>query len=282
MKTMDFPFLGGRTKPDQITLNVANSLNLKLEVQETSSEIKAWETVKAKIDQNIPVGLKLDCYYLDYFTHKFHFAAHYAAIYGYDTDETWLADTTQQGTWAKTKLKNLALARNEKGPMSSRNLSFTFQKTRELPDLKKVIIGAITRNAAEYLNPPIQNVSYKGIAKTSKEIFKWFNTSKNIEKDFKSQAVMMEKAGTGGALFRTMYTNFLKESYDLLKLETLDLGYQNFREIATLWNQVSSCFEKVAETKNLNYIKEASEILMTISVLEKNTMEILVKVGETS
>jgi len=64
----------------------------------------------------------------------------------------------------------------------------------------------------------------------------------------------------------------------LFKLELLNQGYQNFKEIAKLWNQVSSCFEKVADTKSINYLKEASEILTSIAMLEKNSMEILAKI----
>jgi len=129
MKTMDFPFLGGRIKTDLLTQNIARHLNLKLNVRETSSPKKAWKNVKEKIDAEIPVGIKLDCYHLDYFTNKIHFAGHYVAMYGYDENNVYLADTIQQGGLVKTSLKNFELARNEKGPMSSKNLSYTIEAT---------------------------------------------------------------------------------------------------------------------------------------------------------
>jgi hypothetical protein len=40
-----------------------------------------------------------------------------------------------------------------------------------------------------------------------------------VEGDFKTTAMLMEKAGTGGALFRNLYKNFLKESYQILKVK---------------------------------------------------------------
>jgi len=123
MKTMDFPFIGGRIKTDVLTTNIAKNLNLDLVVEETASSKKAWENIKNKIDNNMPVGLKLDCYYLDYFKNKIHFAGHYVAMYGYDDDYAYLVDTRQQGSEMKTSLNSLALARKEKGPMSSKNLS---------------------------------------------------------------------------------------------------------------------------------------------------------------
>src|SRR5690606_5403706 len=49
MKTMDFPFIGGRIKTDLLTENLCRNLNLKLVVNETSSKQKAWTHVKTEI-----------------------------------------------------------------------------------------------------------------------------------------------------------------------------------------------------------------------------------------
>jgi hypothetical protein len=278
MKNMDFPFIGGRIKPDTLTENIAKNLNLELTVKETTSPQKAWSSVKELIDNGQIVGLKLDCYHLEYFSRPFHFAGHYAALYSYDNNSAFLVDTKQQGGKVKTSLKSLALARNEKGPMASKNLYYTLRKTEKEFDLKSAIVTAIRNNAIEYLNPPITNIGYKGIYKTSSEIIKWFRHSKDIEHDFKTTAMLMEKAGTGGALFRNLYRDFLLESHNMLKLDKLNSGYLEFVEIAKLWSSVSGLFEIVSQTKDFKYIQEASEVLKEISSKEKNAMEILVKI----
>jgi hypothetical protein len=275
MKSMNFPFIGGRVKPDVLTENIARNLNLELTVKETSSTLKAWENVKGLIDNGQVVGLKLDCYHLEYFLKAFHFAAHYVAIYGYDSENAFLVDTNQQGGLMKTSLKSLALARAEKGPMSSKNLFYSIRKTDKMFDIESAIITAIKNNATEHINPPITNIGYKGILKTSSEIIKWFETSKDIEYEFKTTAMLMEKAGTGGALFRNLYRDFLKESYDLLKLDKIKAGHEAFVEIAEYWSSVSQLFEKVSQTKNFKYIQQASDILKNISEKEKKTMEML-------
>jgi len=275
MKSMIFPFIGGRVKPDVLTENIARNLNLELTVKETASSQKAWENVKQLIDSGQAVGLKLDCFHLQYFSRPFHFAGHYTALYGYDDENAFLVDTKQQGGQVQTSLRSLALARAEKGPMSSKNLYYTLRKTDKMFDLKTSIVSAIRNNATEYINPPIVNIGYKGVLKTSTEIVKWFKTSNNIENDFKTSAMLMEKAGTGGALFRNLYRDFLKESYDLLKLDKLKTGHEAFVEIAELWTSVSQLFEKVSQTKDFKYIQQASDILKTISEKEKKTMEIL-------
>lgn len=278
MKMMDYPFIGGRIKPDVLTQNIAKNLNLKLEVKETSSIKKAWETIRNNVDNNIAVGLKLDCYYLDYYEKKIHFAAHYATIYGYDEKFAYLVDSMQPDGDAKTTLKNLELARNAKGPMSSKNLSYTIQNTKNGYDLKKAIVVAIRNNAKDYLNPPISNIGYKGVLKTSEEIKKWFKNSKNVKMEFETTAMLMEGGGTGGALFRNLYRDFLKESFNLLKIEKLNEAHKMFVEIAILWTQVSSLLEKTAKTKNIKYINQASEILVDLSKKEKMAMELLLEI----
>lgn len=280
MKSMDFPFIGGRVKPGVLTENIARNLNLELTVKETSSPQKAWQNVKDLIDKGQVVGLKLDCYHLEYFSNPIRFAGHYTAIYGYDSDYAFLVDTKQQGGQVKTSLKSLALARAEKGPMSSRNLYYTLQPSGKPFDIRKAIATAIRNNAKEHLNPPITNIGYKGILKTSSEIIKWFMTSKDVEKEFKTCAMLMEEAGTGRALFRNLYRDFLKESYDILRLNQIRTGYETFREVAELWSSVSQLFEMVSQTRDFQYIQQASGVLKRIAEEEKKGMEVLASIQQ--
>lgn len=204
MKSMPYPFIGGRIKPDQLTQNICKNLHLSLKVQETSSVKKAWQNVKASIDQGKAVGLKLDCYHLDYFTKKIHFAAHYAALYGYDHTTAYLVDTQPQGSQVSTSLTSLSLARNAKGHMASKNLSYTIDLGEQSFDLRQTIKIALLNNTQDYLNPPIRNIGYKGILKTAHELKKWLAHSKHPQQEFGTTAMLMERAGTGGALFRNM------------------------------------------------------------------------------
>jgi len=273
MKIMDFPFIGGRVKPDTLTEHLCNNLNLQLDTKETSSLKKAWKNIEEPLSKGIPVGLKLDCYHLEYFTNKIHFAGHYVAMYDYDDQYAHLIDTKQQGGQVKTLLTNLELARNERGSMSSRNKSFTISKNEKQPDIKDAIRQALFNNAQSYLNPPIKNVSYKGIKKTASEIKKWFHSSENIEYEFDLSATLMERAGTGGSLFRNLYRDFLKESAGLVEDAVINEVYNDFIPIAKAWKQVSDLFILVSKTKDEAYIDQASDVLLTISESEKNAME---------
>jgi hypothetical protein len=196
-------------------------------------------------------------------------------MYGYDDEFAYLIDTRQQGGRVKTSLKSLALARSEKGPMSSRNLSYTIEGESNSLNLEQAIVQALRNNAREFTNPPITNAGYKGIYKTANELRKWFATSRDIEFEFNTAAMLMEKAGSGGALFRNLYRDFLKESYSLLKLNPIQEAFEIYSRVAPEWTIIAELFEKTAQTKDISHIELAAEKMKKISEEEKQAMRIL-------
>ena len=271
----DFPFIGGRISSDLLTKNICTNLGLDLSVHETSSPETAWQTVKKSLDNGTPVGLKLDCYHLEYFGHKYHFAGHYVAIYGYDDSYGYLVDTAQQGRYVKSSLESIARARKERGPMSSRNLSYTIGKSIETTDIKEAVRVGLRNNATEYLNPHTDNVGYNGIHKTADEMEKWFARSTNIRQEFKTAAIMMERAGTGGALFRNLYRDFLGQAYEMLRDERIKQGYQRFVDIAESWTRISDLFDRIGERKDPSLLGPLAETLHETADLEAEAMELL-------
>jgi hypothetical protein len=279
MKSMDFPFIGGRIQPKLLTDNIVGNLGLRIERKETSSTKKAWGNVRTNIDAGVPVGLQLDCYYLDYFTNKIHFGGHYVAMYGYDDSYAYLVDTTQQGSSVKAALKNVELARNAKGPMTAKNLSYTIVKTNGALDLGEAVVRAIKANAEDFLNPPVKNIGYKGIAKAAREVRKWPDRTQKPEEDLTLAAILMERGGTGGALFRNMYRDFLGECVALVDSEDLRNGHRMYSEIAPLWTEVSALIRKTGETGEQGHLDRASDLLADLSEREQAAMQRLAKVG---
>lgn len=271
-KKMGFPFLGGRCKQDVLTENIAKRLNVKLKVKETTSKAKAWEFVRSNIDKGIPVGLKLDMYYLEYHADKIHFAGHYVTMHGYDEEFGYLVDGNAQ---VKSSLSSIAEARNYKGPMSSPNRAFTITAPDELPDMKNAITFAINKNSEQYLNPPIQNISFKGIRKTANTITKWFERPGVTPQLIIQAGRLMDEGGTGGSLFRNIYRDFLKECDDLYPDLGLHEAYLKFTQIAPMWGEVSKLICSAGENSNELQLKEASHILLEIASLEEEAMKML-------
>ncbi|MGV8885978.1 MAG: BtrH N-terminal domain-containing protein [Microbacteriaceae bacterium] len=286
-KKQALPFLGGRVKPFSITANISQRLGMTLRVQETASPHKAWEQVRTSIDRGIPVGLQLDSYDLEYFTSPVHFAGHVVAMYGYDEHTAYLVDTKQQGGGVSTSIESLARARAARGPMSARHRSFTLEvptaRILEHEHHVECAVEAIISCADEFLTPPIANVGHRGIHTAATRILSWFDRVADPHRDLAVIAMLMERAGTGGALFRNLYRDFLDECQTLLgddsRADRVEEGKELFAEAAVLWTEVATLIEKAGATGDRDSLVQASHLLKRIAVIETSAMTILRSLG---
>ncbi|MFJ4528013.1 BtrH N-terminal domain-containing protein [Streptomyces nigrescens] len=274
-KAMGFPFLGGRVKPFELTRNLAAALGLELQIRETTSPRKAWQNVAAPLDAGRPVGLQLDSYHLDYFTTKVHFGGHVVAMYGYDDQDAYLVDTAPQGGAVSTSLAGLARARAERGPMTAKHRSFTITAPSSPTPPQDRIIPAIKTCADAFLNPPIANLGHRGIEKAAKHVPKWLQRSDNPREDLLRTAVLMERAGTGGALFRNLYRDFLAECAQLIDSSHLRTGHTLYTEAATLWTQVAELLATAGESGDAKHLMQAGFVLHELSRIEREAMQAL-------
>ena len=90
--------------------------------------------------------------------------------------------------------------------------------------------------------------------------------------------MLMQKAGTGGALFRNFYRDFLGESNDILKSKKIHQAHLMFSEIAQQWTEISVLLNQTGEDKNFTHVEQASKILVNLSIQEKSAMELLASI----
>lgn len=274
-KYLDFPFLGGRVKPMEITRTAAARLGLRLHVQQTASPRKAWQNVVTALGEGRPAGLQLDSYHLDYFTTKVHFGGHFVALYGYDDTHAHLIDTAQQGGAVTTTLASLERARGERGPMTARNLSYTIAGPVGRPELGAAIRTAITGNARAFLNPPIANLGHRGIGKAAQQVKHWLARSSDPARDLPLAGTLMERGGTGGSLFRALYRDFLAECAAIVDDDNLVLGHRLYAEIVPLWTEVARLLTAAGETGDPKHLDDASAILTALATRERRAMQVL-------
>ncbi|WP_199548360.1 BtrH N-terminal domain-containing protein [Streptomyces sp. N35] len=267
-KYLDFPFLGGRVKPFELTRNLTATLGLELDVRETSSPRKAWSNVTEVLDAGHPVGLQLDSYHLEYFTSKVHFGGHVVAMYGYDEERAYLVDTAPQGGAVTTSPASLAEARAAKGPMSAKARSFTVRVPAggvSVRDVRDCLAPAITACATAFLNPPIANLGHRGIAKAAKLVPGWLSRSADPGRDLPQAALLMERAGTGGALFRNLYRDFPPKPPTRAASRGRGAGHALYAEAAQLWTAVAELIGKGA-------LEEAGARLDEVARVEREAM----------
>lgn len=276
MNFMNLPFIGGRSKPFDLTRVLCLQANIHLDSRETASKRKAWLNIAESIDNEVPVGLQVDCYHLEHFKHSFHFAGHFIAMYGYDQDYAYIYDT---GKKYKVALENLEKARFEKGSMSAKALSYTVRKNVNMIPFKEIIPKSTYEIAKGFLDPPLKCFGYSGIQKLGKEMLTWLTCTPNPKTDLADQADMMENAGTGGAIFRNFFRDYLFECMEYFPGNVnLEAGADLYRVAADNWTEIARLIKKAGENLEFGYLKKASGLCLETALIEKKAMEHIIRI----
>jgi hypothetical protein len=89
----------------------------------------------------------------------------------------------------------------------------------------------------------------------------------------------MEKAGTGGALFRNLYRDFLGECTQLLDSRHLRIGHELYAEAAVLWTETAALIARAGETGDAQCLADAGTTLRELSRIERDAMQSLSYLG---
>ena len=277
LATLPLPFVGGRSKPFELTTRLCRNLGVPCRSTETKSRKKAWEQLEGEISRGRPAGLQLDCYYLDYFKNAPHFAGHFVAACGMDASSVLLVDMAPQGSLQRVPRASLEAARHATGPMSASARMWVI----EPPD-GEVAVGpaahsAMRANAAVYLSPSFAGMSYLGIEKLAKSLPNWLKLATDPERDLPQAAMLMERAGTGGSLFRNLFRDFLAEAGGILPNLRSPIGTAHglFATAATEWRIVAELIERAGADRKREHLENAAGRCRGIAALETSAMRVL-------
>ncbi|WP_244258406.1 DUF4872 domain-containing protein [Streptomyces sp. Tu 2975] len=164
--------------------------------------------------------------------------------------------------------------------MSAKHRSFTVIAPENPPSPQGRIIPAITACAGAFLDPPIANLGHRGIEKAGTRVRTWLQRTDNPQQDLPQAALLMEKAGTGGALFRNLYRDFLAECSQLLDSSHLRTGHALYSEAAALWTEVAALIAEAGGSGKAQCLTQAGTILCDLSRVEREAMQALSRLQE--
>jgi hypothetical protein len=247
MKQMPTPFVGGMNGgrfPTILGLAV-DRLGGEWKVLKSSSVKRAHKHLRETLEMDQPALVCADLGFLDYLSlgGDDHFGMHTILVYGIDevNDEAHVSD--RFATPIQIPLSRLQEARaSEYHPFPAKNKMMQVSMPDELVPLDKIIPSAIRENADFMLNPPISNMGAKGIMRWKKELRKYPKTlpdNQTITQALIEHFVYIEVGGSGGSLFRRMYSQFLKEASKVMKDPEL-------KKISLLYDDICEDWSKVA------------------------------------
>jgi hypothetical protein len=223
----------------------------------------AHKAMVGKILSDIPVIIKIDLYYLDYFRSKFHFSGHRVIPVGIDDEHVNVADTGFRSI-KQTSIENFKKGRaSDYGPKPPGNLQLFINKPeKDLPILDN-LRGIIRHNAGQMLSSPNGNglVSLEKFAANADK----FNSPEYL-------LIQIEKAGTGGALGRRMYRDFLSEA-------NLYRPHQALLEAYKLYAEVVEIYETIVTDLKQGSMPDLKQPLMDVLDYERKAAETLVNLN---
>jgi hypothetical protein len=249
------PFLGGRGgfKPPMETVT-GQRTGVAIETHTTTSVRKARRTLLEMLDAGQPVMVGCDMGFLPYFgfgDQEYHFGGHVVVVCGYDpaADQVLVADRDED--LHPVSMEDLAKARGSTfKPFPPKNLWYTFDFGQKRQPTAEEVRQAILEQAQPMLEPPIRNIGVKGIRKTAAMVPKWPDSLDAEELRFalfNAYIFVSPVGGTGGGLFRYMFSRFLREAAGIAGDARLEESAGEFQRIGDRWEELAEWFRATSE-----------------------------------
>lgn len=250
------PFIGGRGMPKPSMEEIAGQrTGVKVEIHATSSAAKARQALLALLAAGQPVMLQVDMGFLPYFNfggQEYHFGGHVVAACGYDADADAVLIADREPNLHPVPLADLEKARGSKfKPFPPQHRWYTFDFSDKRQPTAAEVRQAIAGQAGLMLAPPISNLGVQGIRKAGQAVARWADKLSAAEVKgalFNTFIFISPIGGSGGGLFRTMFSRFLREAAALTGDARLAESAATFRGIADEWAQLGEWFKAAAES----------------------------------
>lgn len=247
MKQMPSPFVGGMNggKFPTILGLAVDRLGGEWKVLKSSSVKKAQVHLRETLESNQPALVCADLGFLDYLSlgGDDHFGMHTILVYGINEKDDVAFISDRFATPLTIPLTRLQKARaSDYHPFPAKNKLMYISMPDVLVPLEKIIPSAIAANADFMINPPISNMGAKGILKWKGELQKYPKILPNnqiIAQALIEHFVYIEVGGSGGSLFRRMYSHFLKEASKVMNDSELQKVSVLYDSICEDWSTVA-------------------------------------------
>lgn len=240
-------YLVGRT--GSMERDVAAHVGARLDVRETSDAEEGWAWVRDEIDAERPPMVWADIAKLPYLRVQLQNTRHVLVVCGYDEDAgTALVADNDREELQECSLTDLAAARDSSGfPGPNRHTTFFYDWPEQLRPASEATVAALARSVTNMRGDPstfgLQGSNGLRAVDVFAEAYSLWpqRFGERLPDALRLLWVFIVKAGTGGAMFRSLHTEFLLEMAELLdadELRTLGLVYGS---LTSAWRQLADC-----------------------------------------
>lgn len=233
-KVEDFVLLVLRTKPATILRHFSSRMHLDYhEVSFGNDKAKAQKALDDLIDQGVPVGLTVNMKGLKYLNDLgaiLDFNGHNLTVIGKENGQYIIADVDHQlpnDDYVYLDETRMQAVRFMPGPSAPHGRLYYFGVLpKDFSDktlMKQAIVKGIKETYRNMMNIPMPFFGCRGFHYLAKDMRKWEGkfSQEYVDHVLYWYYKFVEMTGTGGAGYRYIYADFLKESADIFQSEVL-------------------------------------------------------------
>ena len=204
-----------------LEVDLLGRLGATVDLRRTDDPVLGWQWVRSELDAGRPVMVWADIAELPYLRVRLQMSRHDIVVIGYDDDEqiAFVVDNDRDDV-QQVQYDALARARSSKAfPEPTRHATFATTWPQQLPDLAAVAADAFAASAASMRtggadlverswlpNGSVSGTGLAGVQALAADIGSWADVmdETTLESALRALPVFVEKAGTGGGLFRRL------------------------------------------------------------------------------
>jgi hypothetical protein len=235
-------YMVGRT--GELERDFCRILDIPLDRYETDDPDEGWTVLRDALDRGEPTMIWADIGHLEYLRVKMHNTRHDIVAVAYDDDAgvVYVADNDRDEIQA-CSYESLARARGSDAfPGPNRHGTWLMDFPAELPPLDVVVERAVRqtvsnmRGGDESLWAVPGAVGLEGAAAFGAAYPGWPERfGDKLSAALRGLRVFIVKAGTGGAMFRSLQAGFLNEAAAMLDDEGLAVAGESYTRLAGDW-----------------------------------------------
>jgi hypothetical protein len=246
MQPLKPPFLMlGRT--GSLEQDFCDNLELEYELFQTDDENEGWQILRDRLDTQRPTMIWTDMKDLDYLrvrmhNTRMHNTHHTVIAVVYDDGSVLLADNDREEL-QRCSRDSLARARNSQafpyGP--NRHGTWLIEFRDALPPPELTVPRAVSRAVRNMSEDGDGRLGLAGVDALRASYPSWPHAfGPRLAEAIKGLVIFIAKAGTGGAMFRSLHAGFLRESAGLT-------GDPALVEAAAVYDELTGAWRKLAD-----------------------------------
>jgi len=253
---MDFPTFAVRSMPGQIRKKFAKRTGVKFKGETFRNPEKAERELNKLIDQNQPVAVQVDFFYMNYFPswYRIHVNVHFITVIGREGDKYFVSDSYHPQI-SEVDRDALTKGRFAGGAFAPKGFMFYPVYIPEKIDMEKAVKDGMKGAISNMLKIPLPFLGVRGIRRFADKIVDWPGYAKDedilADKIFKI-TLFLEDQGTGGGGFRFLYASFLQEASKVLNNPRLHEMSKEMMEIGDGWREISLAAAQIAKKRDFS------------------------------